>query len=289
MDQRFPLHASMPRSSQRTDSLPASIVPGSSSPSPIPDSEDPSHRSTSPLQSPGSLPAIAPVPFPVPPPLSYDNPSLYRNNLLPPTIPNLEQPTPLTNPLSFQHDYRSQVPVDGEYPVIMPSQDDAILSAPPPYSRYAAGAPPKSESEMRRPQLEMIDVNAAVRGLPTVHIAVGPNGDVTSTNSTLPGSNAFPADPYAVQNSNTDLSLQSAQRSTFSTNSNRFLMRGGMSEKRRKKEKSKDNKRVCGIKLWWVLLAAALISILLSVVLGVTLGLVLKQNQKSKNKPPPFR
>ena len=133
----------------------------------------------------------------------------------------------------------------------------------------------------------MIDVSAAVRGLPTVHIAVGPNGDVTSSSNSHPpgGSNVAPTEQFALQHSDPglEISVQSAQSSTFSTNSNRLLMRGAHSEKV-KKEKAKDNKRVCGIKLWWILLAIAFVSILLSIVLGVTLGMFLKKNKESQEQ-----
>jgi len=282
---------------QRTDSLPdLDMVPinsRSASSSPITTTENPQSSTTSRSQSPrpASPPQIGPAAFPPRPyspeyGSSFSPPDQY-NSLLPPTIPNLEQPTPLTNPLPFQHEYRNQVPIEGEYSSAVPVQDDAILPAPPPYSRYAAGAPQKSEPERRRPQLEMIDVSAAVRGLPTVHIAVSPDGNVTSSsNSHPPGGSDIAAEPFVLQHSDSEVSMQSAQSSAFSTNSNRLLMRGGLSEKV-KKGKAKDDKRVCGIKLWWIFLAIVFLSILLSIVLGVTLGMVLKRNQTSKNPLPP--
>ena len=275
MDQRFPLQTGMP-SQQHTDNLPdldiVSINSRSASSSPITVTENPSQSSNSRSQSPqpASSPQIAPTVFPSRP---------YSPHLLSQTILNLEQPTPLTN------GYRNQVPTEGEYSGVVPVQDDAILPAPPPYSRYGAGVPQKSEAERQRPQLEMIDVSATVRGLPIV----GPDGNVASSSNSHPpnahASSIDPAEPFVMQQSDSEVSMQSTQNSAFSTNSNRLLMRGGLNE-RVKKEKIKDNKWVCGINLWWILLAIAFISILLSIVLGVTLGLVLKQNQKSK-KPPP--
>ncbi|KAF8419277.1 hypothetical protein EV426DRAFT_644909 [Tirmania nivea] len=299
MDQRFPLQASIP-GQHRTDSLPdLNIVPinsRSTSASPITATENPWQSSTSrsPSPQPASPPQIGPAVFPSRPyspqfASSFSPPNLHQyNNLLPPTIPDLEQPTPLTNPLPFQHEYRNQVPIEGEYPGAVPVQDDTILPAPPPYSRYASGAPQKSEPERRRPQLEMIDVSSAVRGLPTVHIAVDLDGNVTSSiNSRLPsGSDVAPAEPFVIQHSDSEVSMQSTQSSALSTNSNRLLMSGGLSEKVKKEKVKDNNKRVCGIKLWWILLAIALVSILLSIVLGVTLGMVLKHNQKSEEFSP---
>lgn len=288
-------------SQHRTDSLPdLDIVPlnsRSASSSPITTTENPWQPSTaSRSQSlrPASPPQIGPAARPYSPQYrsSFSPPDIYQyNNLLPPTIPNLEQPTPLTNPLPFQHEYRNQVPIEGEYPSAVQVQDDAILPAPPPYSRYAAGEPQKSEPERRRPQLDMIDVSAAVRGLPTVHIAVGPDGNVnSSSNSHLQnGSDIAPAEPFIIQQSDSEISMQSAQSSALSTNSNRLLMRllmrGRLSENV-KQEKVKNNKRACGIKLWRILLAIAFVSILLSIVLGITLGMAKKRNRRSGDPKP---
>ncbi|KAF8462959.1 hypothetical protein BDZ91DRAFT_850397 [Kalaharituber pfeilii] len=286
MDSRFPLHASIP-DPQRSNSLADVDFERATNDS----------RSASPPMVAGNPPNDQALSAPLPTSIQSPEPSYsphsglntqtafgpvqqYQANLLPPTIPNLSPETSFSiPPLPFQHEHRNQVPVEGEYPTPVPIHDeiDAILP-PPPYTRYAQQ--PKPDHERRRPQLEMIDVAAAVRGLPTVHVAAGSSRNVNNVNNTeVSTEDATP--PFALNNSDSEVSVQSANGSTFSTNSNHLLV---TNRSNKTKEKIQDNKRVCGIKLWWILLGIAFISVLLSIVLGVTLGIVLKQSRQQQNQ-----
>ena len=284
MDQRFPLHATLP-SQRAIASLPPLETTSRGStdtpPSPIPDTSNP--ESSLPSQR-VSLPAAA-SPSAISPSSSSSigGPPTFlpQNNstVLPPTISALEQPRPthLTNPLPFQHEYRSQVPVEGEYPLSIANQD-AIVSAPPPYTRRAPL--PKSGGEQPRSRLQLIDVSAAVRALPTVPTAAVGQGDYTSS-ARSPSSEdpiascIHPSGSITHHDSNTGLSIQSEQ----GTNSNVLLLQGGGETK---EVQYGSVRRLCGIKLWWILLAIALILILFAIILGVTLGMVLKQNRNSQ-------
>lgn len=119
-----------------------------------------------------------------------------------------------------------------------------------------------------------------MRALPTVPTAaVGQDNHLSSTSSPISegpiASTIHPSGSITHQDSNTGLSIQSEQ----STYSNVLLLQGSGE----KEGKHGSTRRLCGVKLWWILLVIALILVLLSIVLGVTLRMVMKQNENSQS------
>lgn len=278
MDQRFPLHVSIP-SQRAIAGLPpletTSREPTDALPSPIPDTHNPGNLLSSQHASSPTALSISRTSSSS----TGGSPTHHHSTTLPPAISDLEQPGPthLTNPLPFQHEHRNQVPVEGEYPLPIPNQG-AIAPAPPPYSRHVQQ--PKHDGEQPRPQLQLIDVSATVRALPTVPTAVGQDvypSSASSPSSEVPiTSGICPQGSISHQGSNTGLSMQSEQ----STRSNVLLLQGSEAEKG---GKHNSNRRLCGINLWWILLAIALILVLFSIILGVTYKMAKQQNQKSQS------
>ena len=127
----------------------------------------------------------------------------------------------------------------------------------------------------------MIDVAAAVRGLPRLPVLIATSGPSDSTGGHDSGSDEQGLAPPSVNASNPQLSVQSANGSTFSANSEVLLLsaqRAGEPEP--EQEKSVVERKVFGLKTWWIVIAFTSLSIILSIVLGVTLGIIVNRNHR---------